>query len=255
MPSSSLPLSLPDVYVYVYVYVYVHRRAADKRIFPSLYDMSVGGASLAGEDSKLTAQWEIAEELGLSKAMLTSLTTFSNGKPFLTGLICTAYNRCLVDLFQYVMYTSNKQVAWGDFVNYSVIMASADLSMQRAVSEGTWPGPYPPIQSELQGIHQEDDSDNIKYDGNWKEWDYAPDGLLVWKAWLEFLDTERKNCQEEEQHHQQIISFEIEFGVEEGESERWSILDKIELNKLVYVRIRTNRLEYSMQLARYLLYT
>merc|ERR1712238_117451 len=117
----------------------------------------VGGVSLAGEPSEATAQREIAEELGLSKALSTSLSTWSSGKPFLTCLICTEYNRCIVDLFQYVMDTNNEsvvwqeeEVVWGDFVNYNVVMASADLSMQRAASAGIWPGH--PIQSRLEGI-------------------------------------------------------------------------------------------------------
>ena len=118
--------------------------------------MFVGGVSIAGETSEFTAQREIAEELGLSSS--SSLLNWSNGKPIITCLVCTAYNRCLVDLFQYVMDTSNEQVvwqdeevAWGGFVDYRVVMASADLSMQRAAFSQTWPGPYPPIQSELQG--------------------------------------------------------------------------------------------------------
>ena len=45
--------------------LYCHRRTDDKRIFPSLYDMFVGGVSLAGEDAATTARREVAEELGL----------------------------------------------------------------------------------------------------------------------------------------------------------------------------------------------
>jgi 8-oxo-dGTP pyrophosphatase MutT (NUDIX family) len=223
--SSSKASVMPDLYV--------HRRASDKRIFPSLYDMFVGGVSLAGEDSELTAQREIAEELGLSKALSTSLVDMSGGKPFLTCLICTAYNRCLVDLFQYAMDTTSdetiqwqkEEVAWGDFVDYRVVAASADLSMQRAASEGTWPGPYPPIQSELKGVlpPEEDNTSSseivVEYDGNWKEWDYVPDGLLVWKAWLEMIETERKNHPQQGENEPPSISFEVEFSGEEGKSE------------------------------------
>jgi 8-oxo-dGTP pyrophosphatase MutT (NUDIX family) len=225
--SSSKTSAMPDLYV--------HRRASDKRIFPSLYDMFVGGVSLAGEDSELTAQREIAEELGLSKALSTSLVDLCGGAPILTCLICTAYNRCLVDLFQYAMDTTSndetiqwqeEEVAWGDFVDYRVITASADLSMQRAASEGTWPGSYPPIQSELKGVLpvEEDDISSssesvVKYDGKWKEWDYVPDGLLVWKAWLEMIETERKSRQQQGGNEPPTIAFEVEFSGEEGKSE------------------------------------
>ncbi len=200
--------------------LYVHRRAADKRIFPSLYDMFVGGVSLAGEDAELTAQREIAEELGLSKALSTSLLELTGGSPFLKCLVCTAYNRCLVDLFQYTVDSKTEniswqqeEVAWGDFVDYDVVQASADLSMQRFASEGTWPGPYPPIQSELQGMLPNEEVSDAK----WKEWDYVPDGLLVWKAWLEMLEQERKNQQEDT--NGPVLSFEIEFRGEGGEPE------------------------------------
>ena len=199
--------------------LYVHRRVKEKRIFPNMYDMFVGGVSLAGEDAELTAQREIAEELGLSKALSTSLVALSDGSPFLQCLICTAYNRCLVDLFQYTVDTKSEsiswqeeEVAWGDFVDYSVIQASADLSMQRAASEGTWPGPYPPIQSERKGVLSEEDGPGAEYDGNWKEWDYVPDGLLVWKAWLEMVERERNS-------QQPVISFEVEFRGEDGKAE------------------------------------
>ncbi|MGK3758105.1 MAG: hypothetical protein ACI8RD_010419, partial [Bacillariaceae sp.] len=238
-PSSSSS-SFPDIYV--------HRRTESKKIFPSLYDMFVGGVSLAGESSELTAQREIAEELGLSKALSTSLSSWSNGQPFFTCLVCTGYNRCLVDLFQYVMDTSNEhivwqdeEVAWGDFVNYNVIMASADLSMQRAASAGTWPGPYPPIQSELEGTIRTvlDDKDDDCM--TWKEWDYVPDGLLVWGSWLEFLETSRTKTDNHQKYdtdksssssfvednidsasaatRSSIVSFQVDFGVEEGTNE------------------------------------
>lgn len=241
-PSSSS--SFPDIYV--------HRRAESKKMFPSLYDMFVGGVSLAGEPSEATAQREIAEELGLSKALSTSLSTWSNGKPFLTCLICTGYNRCIVDLFQYVMDTNDEsvvwqeeEVVWGDFVNYKVVMASADLSMKRAASAGTWAGP--PIQSELKGIMpiKEADINNSKlavtaYSESWKEWDFVPDGLLVWRSWLEFLETAKKHHHDKEElswiqgqysdddnvgngsnsasvASNPIVSFEVEVVIEEGQ--------------------------------------
>ena len=49
--------------------VYVHRRTSTKRIFPSLYDMFVGGVSCRGERSRTTAAREVAEELGLGRAL------------------------------------------------------------------------------------------------------------------------------------------------------------------------------------------
>ncbi|KAG7357584.1 NUDIX domain containing protein [Nitzschia inconspicua] len=178
--------------------IYVHQRASSKRIFPSLYDMFVGGVSTAGELSEVTAQREVAEELGLSQALVLPLSLWSDGRPILTCLVCTSYNRCLVDLYQYVMNTEREtiswqeeEVSWGEFVPYDVISAAADLSMQRAANEGSWPGIYPPIQSHLQGMVV--DQEHANRHKGWDTWDFVPDGLLVWNAWLEYLGTSVEN--------------------------------------------------------------
>ena len=49
--------------------VYCHRRTETKRIFPSLYDMFVGGVSTSGETSISTAAREVLEELGLEHGL------------------------------------------------------------------------------------------------------------------------------------------------------------------------------------------
>lgn len=46
--------------------VFVHRRTADKLVFPSLYDMFVGGVVGAGESYDVAALREAEEELGVS---------------------------------------------------------------------------------------------------------------------------------------------------------------------------------------------
>lgn len=190
MLPSSKESAIPDLYV--------HRRAATKRLFPSLYDMFVGGVSSAGESPFVTAQREVAEELGLSRAL--EVSSWNSDVPILTCLVCTAYNRCLVDLFQYAMDSQTEvvswqkeEVDWGDFCSYSTVMAAADLSMQRSAAAGTWPGEYPPIQSSLCGVlpapsGADVDVTSTDCDQSWKGWDFVPDGLLVWKAWLELLE-------------------------------------------------------------------
>ncbi|MFD0743052.1 NUDIX domain-containing protein [Phytohabitans flavus] len=45
--------------------IFVHRRTARKLVFPSLYDMFVGGVLGAGETYDAAAQREAAEELGV----------------------------------------------------------------------------------------------------------------------------------------------------------------------------------------------
>jgi 8-oxo-dGTP pyrophosphatase MutT (NUDIX family) len=167
--------------------VYVHQRTANKMIFPSLFDMFVGGLSLADELGSNTALREVSEELGLGShpAQLSG--------PILRCVVCTSYNRCVVDLFCYAVNEENEsvrwqeeEVAWGSFVPYEVVEAAADRSILRWAEKNQWPGRTPPIQSKRTGVTL---IDNRSHD--WTSWDMVPDGLLVWEAWLRLLDGDR----------------------------------------------------------------
>uniref|UniRef100_A0A7S2NR84 Nudix hydrolase domain-containing protein n=1 Tax=Leptocylindrus danicus TaxID=163516 RepID=A0A7S2NR84_9STRA len=160
--------------------VYVHQRTSTKRIFPSLYDMFVGGVSEAGEEAMVTASREVAEELGLQRGLDGALS-----EPLFKCVICTSYNRCIVTVFTYrcnakeeILKWQEEEVAWGDYVSYPIIEAAAQLSIERLIEGGKWPGkqqgPLGPLQLEYN-------------DGEWKTWDFVPDGLLVWEAWKEWL--------------------------------------------------------------------
>ena len=179
--SSDNPSIFPDLYV--------HRRTDTKRIFPNLYDMFVGGVSTAGEDLRTTAWREVAEELGLVEQSHLS------PDPILSCVVCTAYNRCFVSLYCYRMDTSKEQiswqeeeVAWGEFVPYAIVQAAADRSIQRFQAKGEWPGSEPLIQSASQGAAPDDVSSDSD---DWMAWDFVPDGLLVWEAWLQWLDEQQ----------------------------------------------------------------
>jgi 8-oxo-dGTP pyrophosphatase MutT (NUDIX family) len=202
----------------VFASLYVHQRVATKRIFPSLYDMFIGGVSEANEPSWVTAQREVAEELGLKGNTLPpqSITSWSvhnhdcrdnellTPQPLFTCLVCTAYNRCLVDLFQYTCDTTSEsvqwqaeEVSWGDFVPYEDIVKAADWSMKRFNDAGTWPGGqgYFPVVTDSDNDTGDNDGSTIEqqqrvhaYDGNIEDWDFVPDGLLVWRAWLDFIN-------------------------------------------------------------------
>ncbi len=160
--------------------VYVHRRTDTKRIFPSLYDMFVGGVCTAGEGLRETALREIQEELGLSR------TNALSSSPHFTCTVCTSYNRCVVALYSYQykeMQDSVKwqeeEVAWGDLVPYPIVVQTAKASIERLRKSQTWPGGKDTISAE-DGI-EETNTDDVP------QWDYVPDGLLVWEAWLEWL--------------------------------------------------------------------
>eukprot|EP00978_Attheya_sp_CCMP212_P022922 scaffold69310_cov48-Attheya_sp.AAC.6 len=160
--------------------VYVHRRTDTKRIFPSMYDMFVGGVSTAGEDAKLTAQREVAEELGLKRVVGLS-------SPLFQCTVCTSYNRCVVSMFTYQYDASagdtiawqEDEVAWGEFVPYSMVEEAAVLSVDRLRQGQNWPGNSSTILPRKTTLH-------LSMFGNsddWKSWDFVPDGLLVWEAW------------------------------------------------------------------------
>ncbi len=185
------------------IQIYCHRRTETKRIFPNLYDMFVGGVSISGENSMLTASREVAEELGLGKA-LHCIESSSNGAditassplsdPLFQCTICTSYNRCVVTVFTYKYLISEEdirwqeeEVSWGDFVPYQIVEKGAMLSIKRLVRDGQWPGSGNDYEvTQMKSSSQIELSSNDST-FNWYDWDFVPDGLLVWVAWLQWL--------------------------------------------------------------------
>jgi len=170
--------------------LYVHRRTDSKRIFPGMYDMFCGGVSGSGEDARLTAAREVAEELGLSRA-LDDETSHALSDPLFKCVVCTSYNRCVVTVFRYIMDPASEtvswqeeEVSWGEFVPYDIVEASADLSIQRLLAKKEWPGTLPVIQSKWRGRQPTNQRFESGGAEQWDKWDYVPDGLLVWEAWL-----------------------------------------------------------------------
>jgi isopentenyldiphosphate isomerase len=166
--------------------LYVHRRTATKRIFPSLYDMFVGGVSTMMESPLVTARREVGEELGLRRAQAMT------GPVLQCIMVCTAYNRCVVDLFCYTAEPDEpitwqaEEVSWGEFVPYAVVEAAADRSIERC---DPWPGILPKFQSRRKGQLSGPNDSGIPW--AWESWDFVPDGLLVWEAWARFLNDEQ----------------------------------------------------------------
>eukprot|EP00553_Chaetoceros_curvisetus_P011602 CAMPEP_0204640436 /NCGR_PEP_ID=MMETSP0717-20131115/47263_1 /ASSEMBLY_ACC=CAM_ASM_000666 /TAXON_ID=230516 /ORGANISM="Chaetoceros curvisetus" /LENGTH=225 /DNA_ID=CAMNT_0051660857 /DNA_START=74 /DNA_END=748 /DNA_ORIENTATION=+ len=131
--------------------IYVHRRTDTKRIFPSLYDMFVGGVSTTGEDLIVTAQREISEELGLSRQSLSD--------PLFKCTVCTSYNRCVVTVFTYKCNLSvdeikwqEAEVSWGNFVSYDKVKKIGALSLMRLHEAGEWPGRDTDVLDAVAGI-------------------------------------------------------------------------------------------------------
>jgi 8-oxo-dGTP pyrophosphatase MutT (NUDIX family) len=180
--------------------VYVHQRTDTKRIFPSLYDMFVGGISSRGESAKLTAAREITEELGLKSALQYQQSPTEAFNPLSDELfqctICTAYNRCVVSMFAYQCLTDaesirwqEEEVQWGEFVPYEIVEVAGALSIGRLVEDGSWTGGVvdcgvgrDQLEEKVSGLKNEYGSHL-----SWDTWDFVPDGLLVWQAWLSWF--------------------------------------------------------------------
>lgn len=165
--------------------IYVHQRTHTKRIFPSLYDMFIGGISTTGEDLKSTAAREIGEELGL-----TTLSSLSN--ELFKCTICTSYNRCVVTVYTYRFQPSidkihwqEEEVQWGDFVDYKYVEKSAAMSIDRLRNSGSWPGSETDALNLIRMANHGECA--ASHD---EQWDYVPDGLLVWVAWVQWLQNE-----------------------------------------------------------------
>jgi hypothetical protein len=133
--------------------VYVHRRTSTKRIFPSLYDMFVVGVSCRRKDTRTTAAREVAEQLGLRRAMdfifgKGGEETMTAGEETMTAgendplsdklfkcTVCTVYNRCVMLMFTYTtcdgenITWQEEEMAWGNNVPYKIIELAADSSV------------------------------------------------------------------------------------------------------------------------------
>lgn len=192
--------------------VYVHQRTSTKRVFPSLYDMFVGGVSTSGEDATWTAAREVAEELGLKRALTvleeggdnTSLDNPLSDELF-QCTICTSYNRCVVSMFAYTCDTSSEtiewqeeEVAWGGWVPYDVVEVAGKLSIDRLKERGVWPGTgeddnddervaNDEIEAKVKELKIKNNNDEQE-EQPWESWDFVPDGLLVWVAWVKWVN-------------------------------------------------------------------
>ncbi len=198
--------------------VYVHQRTATKRIFPSLYDMFVGGVSSTGEKPEWTAAREVGEELGLKGALdflelesksgddrnaeLISVTTNPLSEELFQCTVCTSYNRCVVSMFAYNCNTESEaiswqeeEVAWGDFVPYEVVECAGGMSIERLVQKGDWPGSdFGWDGGSVVTSNERIQKIKNKYHNklSWETWDFVPDGLMVWESWVNWWNKKDK---------------------------------------------------------------
>ena len=97
--------------------LYVHQRTATKDLFPSLFDVMVGGAVEAGEPYEIAAAREISEELGVGEAPLRVL---------LDHLYEGPKNRSWVRLFEVTwdgpIVWQESEIVWGQWMDFERVL-------------------------------------------------------------------------------------------------------------------------------------
>ncbi|MER6619044.1 MULTISPECIES: NUDIX hydrolase [unclassified Streptomyces] len=107
--------------------IFVHRRTATKQVFPSLYDMFVGGVVGAGESYDEAALREAEEELGVSglprpEHVLTFLYDDGAGRSWWSAVYEVRCER--------PVRPQAEEVAWGDFLS--------EAELERRLGEWEW---------------------------------------------------------------------------------------------------------------------
>ena len=144
----------------------------------------------------------MGEELGLTRALnmleskdQTAASDLPLSEELFQCTVCTSYNRCVVSMFTYTCDTNlesiswqEEEVNWGDYMPYDVVQCAGDLSIDRLVKKGVWPGSNVNTDNTMSN-QQCNDEVKRKYgsDTACQTWDFVPDGLLVWEAWKAFV--------------------------------------------------------------------
>jgi isopentenyldiphosphate isomerase len=106
--------------------VYVHRRTPTKDVFPGMYDCWAAGCLTAGEEPRTAAERELAEELGISGAVLTPLFTAWYADES-TRHLCYAYTATSDGPIRH----QAEEVAWGGWMTVD--------QLRQQLADPTWP--------------------------------------------------------------------------------------------------------------------
>mmetsp|Transcript_63669 Transcript_63669/g.125019 ORF Transcript_63669/g.125019 Transcript_63669/m.125019 type:complete len:405 (+) Transcript_63669:111-1325(+) len=171
-------------------FVFVHQRTAEKRIFPSLFDMFVGGVSAAGEPAEETVRRELKEELNIDvqsrDASVTSAVS-DDGEHLLCDtpyvdflfdcMVSTPLNRCRVSVFD-VPECPPKAAAAIRFQETEVqngyweTRTEVDLAARES-----WRN-HLLLENPITSGHRAGADSELR--------EFVPDGLAVWNAFLEW---------------------------------------------------------------------
>jgi 8-oxo-dGTP pyrophosphatase MutT (NUDIX family) len=97
--------------------LFVQKRTAGKDVYPGYYEVAVGGVVQAGEEYDVSAQRELAEEVGLDGAVLTPLFDFywqdEGNRVWGRAYICAAEGPLTLQ---------PEEVEWGRFMDIDEIL-------------------------------------------------------------------------------------------------------------------------------------
>ena len=125
--------------------IFVHQRSSSKLIFPSMYDMFIGGVSSTKESSMQTLFRELKEELGIDLASEISSSSESSIVRYVGNtIIATEYNHCIVDCFVIhcpmevakELRFNDGEVEWGQWMTHEELQRLLDDSRSRFVPDG-----------------------------------------------------------------------------------------------------------------------
>ena len=98
--------------------LYVHQRTSSKDLYPSYFDMMVGGALKAGENYQESALREVQEELGVGEVPIHFLfeTLYEGPK-----------NKSFIQLFELCwdgpIQWQEEEIAWGQWMDYQQVLS------------------------------------------------------------------------------------------------------------------------------------
>ena len=142
--------------------IFVHQRSSSKRLFPSMYDMLVGGVSASKESPMMTLFRELNEELGidLANSYQSSPDKSSIVEYLGNTVIQTSYNHCYVDCYMVRCPTevasnlrfNDGEVEWGQWMTSDELQRLLDSDKGNFVPDGlqVWEA-IPTMMSTLKG--------------------------------------------------------------------------------------------------------
>ena len=82
-----------------------------------------------------------------------------------------------------------EEVQWGEFVPYHVVEAASTLSIARLKANGSLPiNSFRDLEDGTQITEEKREELKKQYTSQeWDTWDFVPDGLMVWEAFLQWF--------------------------------------------------------------------